>query len=159
MESVKKTIKSPEHRLISQYMEIMKLHRTILEREFNKTGVYRSQHQILMYLSDHSQASQKEIADRHHVSTSTIAVSLKKLEKGGYISRIVDQSDNRYNQINLTDRGRQVVEKSRVFFQMMEESMFRDFNQEDFKVMEQLFDKLNRNLVSLLPETEREDET
>ena len=46
------------------------------------------------------------------VSGATMAVSLKKLEKGGYINRLVDQHDNRCNQICITEKGREVVEES-----------------------------------------------
>ena len=86
-------------KLVEKYIMANKLHRMYLQRELNKSGVYRSQHQILMFISKFPNASQKEIANRQHVSTATIAVSLKKMEKGGYISRVTDKDDNRYNQI------------------------------------------------------------
>jgi Mn-dependent DtxR family transcriptional regulator len=35
------------------------------------------------------------------VSAATIAVSLKKLEKGGYINKVMDEGDNRLNQITM----------------------------------------------------------
>ena len=84
------------------YMKTMKLHRCILEMRLKNTGVYRSQHQILMILTDHTNLSQKELAERLYVSTATIAVSVKKLEQGGYITRIMDQNDNRMNKLCLT---------------------------------------------------------
>ncbi|MDR0924795.1 MAG: MarR family transcriptional regulator, partial [Hungatella sp.] len=49
------------HSVMVRYMRIMKLHRYILDERLRQTGVYRSQHQILMMLSDHSNVSQKEI--------------------------------------------------------------------------------------------------
>lgn len=159
MKSVEKESNSPARCLIRQYMNIMKLHRTVLERELNKTGVFRSQHQILMFLSENPNASQKDIANMHRVSTATIAVSLKKLEKGGYITRIVDQSDNRYNQIALTESGKHIVVKSKAFFQTVEAAMFDGFCHEDYELLAQLFDRLDKNLKTLLPETEREDFT
>ena len=86
-----KWLDSSAHHVLTQYIRIMKLHRSILEQRLNKTGVYRSQHQILTTLAEHSNASQKEIAEYLNVTAATIAVSVKKLEKGGYITRIVDQ--------------------------------------------------------------------
>ena len=98
-----KWLDSSAHHVLTQYIRIMKLHRSILEQRLNKTGVYRSQHQILTTLAEHSNASQKEIAEYLNVTAATIAVSVKKLEKGGYITRIVDQEDNRYNKLCLTE--------------------------------------------------------
>ena len=89
-------MKSPAHRVLTQYIRIMKLHRSILEQRLNKTGVYRSQHQILTAMAEHPNTSQKELAEYLNVTAATVAVSVKKLEKGGYITRIVDQEDNRY---------------------------------------------------------------
>ena len=48
--------------LTENWMDVNHLHRTILERKLNQNGLYRSQHQLLMYISDHPNQSQKEIA-------------------------------------------------------------------------------------------------
>ena len=76
---------TPEMQLIDKYLRVAKHHRALMERRLSDTGVYRSQHRILMFISDNPNISQKELARMTEVSTATIAVSLKKLEKGGYI--------------------------------------------------------------------------
>ena len=96
-------VQSPEHCLIEKYIRVARLHRSMMERRLDGTGVYRSQHQILMFVSDNPNVSQKELARMYGVSGATIAVSLKKLERGGYIRRLVDQEDNRCNQICITE--------------------------------------------------------
>ena len=101
-----------EMRLLDKYMRISRHHRAVMERMLSTTGVYRSQHKILMTISHNPNISQKELADRNEVSTATIAVSLKKIEKGGYIKRLVDEKDNRYNQICITQKGQEIVDKS-----------------------------------------------
>ena len=147
---------TPYHKLIGEYIYGNRLHRAVLERHLNKTGVYRSQHQILMFISRPPNSSQKDIANTFHVSTATIAVSLKKLEKGGYIKRIVDQEDNRFNKICITDKGSEIVESSKKFFQFVEEQMFADFSQDEMECLLGLFKRMNTNLQKLMPETERE---
>lgn len=151
---------TPAHGVMVRYMRIMKLHRYILDERLKETGVYRSQHQILMMLSDHSNVSQKEIAERLYVSTATIAVSVKKLEKGGYITRVMDQEDNRMNKLCLTEKGKHTVKHSREFFHNVEERMFRDFSAEEMAAMGQYLDRVYDNLSHLPLEkdtTERED--
>ena len=134
------------HQMINKYIWTMKQHRSIMERRLADTGVYRSQHQMLMYVSDHPNASQKELAEHQRISTATVAVSLKKLEKGGYIRREVDERDNRYNQICLTERGRLVVLESVLLFQEIEQAMFAGFSQEDYEKMGELLDRVYGNL-------------
>ena len=148
---------SPYHSLLENDIYVSKLHRAVLEKELNKTGVYRSQHQFLMYVSKNPNASQKEIADRYHISTATVAVTLKKLEKSGYIHRIVQQEDNRFNQICITERGRAVVEKSKEFFQATEKNMFHGFNDEELNELKSYLERLQENLQRQLEEAERED--
>ena len=76
-------VQSSEHCLIEKYIRVARLHRSMMEHRLDGTGVYRSQHQILMFVSDNPNVSQKELARMYGVSGATIAVSLKKLEKGG----------------------------------------------------------------------------
>lgn len=147
---------SPYHKLLQAYIYGSRLHRAVLERELNKTGVYRSQHQILMFIAKNPNTSQKDIAGMFHVSTATIAVSLKKLERGGYIERVVDQSDNRFNLICITDKGKEIVDRSILFFKSVEEAMFQGFTTEELERLEDYHKRINYNLQQLMPETERE---
>lgn len=137
---------SPEHRLIEKYIRVTRMHRSMMERMLGGTGVYRSQHQILMFVSDNPNVSQKELAGMYGVSGATMAVTLKKLEKGGYIERLVDQRDNRCNQISITDKGRKVVEDSVKLFRYTEHCMFEGFSENDMKVLGELLDRIYGNM-------------
>ena len=139
-------VQSSEHCLIEKYIRVARLHRSMMERRLDGTGVYRSQHQILMFVSDNPNVSQKELARMYGVSGATIAVSLKKLEKGGYIRRLVDQEDNRCNQICITDKGRKVVVDSVKIFRHIECRMFEGFSENDMKVLGELLDRIYGNL-------------
>ena len=116
------------------------------EHRLEGTGVYRSQHQILMFASHNPNVSQKDLAEMYGVSGATMAVSLKKLEKGGYINRLVDQHDNRCNQICITEKGRKVVEESVLIFQRLERCMFEGFSEHDMDVLGNLLDRIYGNL-------------
>ena len=152
---------SPQHRLIEKYIRVTRLHRSVIENQLEGTGVYSSQHQILMYVSNNPNVSQKDLAKMYGVSGATIAVSLKKLEKGGYIKRLVDQDDNRCNQICITEKGRTVVEESVLIFQRLESCMFEGFSEHDMNVLGNLLDRiygnLDRDLQPVPSEAEREE--
>lgn len=149
---------STQHQLIRKFFHVFRMHRAVVERQVNDTGVYRSQHQILMFVSEHPNASQKELAKLYGVSTATIAVSLKKLEKGGYIQRITDEQDNRYNRICITEKGKKVVSDSVNLFCNMENQMFQGFSEDELKRMGEMLDRIRENLEQgFFPRTESED--
>ncbi len=142
------------HAIVEAFINTEKLHRAVLERRLNKNGMFRAQHQILMCISWNQDMSQKELAEQYHVSAASIAVSLKKLEKGGYIRRLVDRDDNRYNKIRLTEKGKEEVERSISFFEKTEEGMLSGFSEEEKKILYQYIRRLTENLEQMLPRTE-----
>ncbi len=148
---------SPHWALLQMFRYVGHLQRAALERQLNKTGVFRSQHQLLMYIFYHPDASQKEIAQWEHVSPATVAVSLKKLESGGYIRRMVDEQDNRCNQIRITEKGQAVVQESIRCFQEVERQTFEGFTQEDETVMQACLEKMRDNLTAFLDRMEKEE--
>ncbi len=134
------------HRAVKLFIQAGRMQRSYIESQVRQTGVYRSQHQILMYIAANPEASQKDIARMHQVSTATIAVTLKKLEKAGYIRRAADAEDNRYNRMQVTDKGEDVVRQSCQIFQQIEEKMFSGFEEEDFRRFEELMQRICGNL-------------
>lgn len=135
-----------EQRILDRYFRLNRLHRKVVEQELSTTGVYRSQHRLLMCLAKNPHISQKELAERQEISTSAIAVSLKKLQQSGYIQKELDQRDNRFNQICITEKGQKVVEESRNIFQRIEEEMFRGFSDEELKAFGGALDRICGNL-------------
>ena len=98
-------------------IQVDRLHRSIFEKMQTAFGIHRSQHRLLMYLSRRDACpSQKDIAEHFGISSAAVAVSLKKLEDGGYISRKSPRKDSRVNTIALTKKGKELVEKSEDFF-------------------------------------------
>lgn len=150
---------SEQHRILEKYVFSVKLYRMYLERELNCSGVYRSQHQLLMYISQFPNASQRDIATHQHVSTATVAVSLKKLEKGGYISRVMDEDDNRFNQIRITEKGKEVVDGGVQVFQKAEQALFESFTEEELCLFESFLDRTKLNIEHLFQERKGLDET
>ena len=141
----KKIISSRE--IQHKFMCIGRMHRQAVENEIGTTGVHKSQHMILMYLHRNSgQLSQKDIAKHFEISPAAIAVSLKKLESGGYIERNSAESDNRYNEIKITKKGTELVEYSRQVFEKIDEKSFEGISAEERETLILLLDKITSNL-------------
>lgn len=130
-------------------IQVDRLHRSIFEKMHSAFGIHRSQHRLLMYISRKDTCpSQKDIAEHFGISGAAVAVSLKKLEESGYIQRECSQSDNRFNNITLTKKGKELVEKSEDFFTRSDFAMFKDFTEEDYTNLEKCLGKMSCGLNS-----------
>jgi Transcriptional regulators len=99
-----------------------------------------------MYLSNHQLISQKELADAFEISTASVAVSLKKLEKGGYIEKEPDKADNRLNKVNVTQKGLSAIEASHQIFDSVNKAIFKDFTEEEINTMIGYWERLSKNM-------------
>lgn len=123
------------------------IHRRIMENCLEGVGVFQGQHRILMELSEKEYESQKEIAAAMKVSTATIAIALKKLEKNGYINKTMDKEDNRLNKIVITEKGQNAIEMSRQLFDGIDSAMFEGFSNEEKKNFVNMLDRIEDNLL------------
>jgi len=135
-----------EHLLSMKFRRADQMLRRTMERKVKSTGVYSSQHRILMHLNCKPNCSQAELAEHLEISPAAIAVSIKKLEKGGYIRRETDVSDCRAYQVIVTAKGRQVIEQSISIFQEVEAEMFAGLDEEQMEQMSFFLEQMYRNL-------------
>lgn len=143
--------------IIRQLINFAMKHRRIMQSYLDETGVYQAQHRLLMTISLNPNASQIELARMLDVSAATVAVSLKKLEKDGYINRDKDDDDNRFNIITITEKGNQVVEKSKEIFEATDRKVLEGFTEEEKQTLFLLLQKLNANLARMEEEKNRKE--
>lgn len=129
-----------------------------MQHYLDETGVYHAQHRLLMEIHHSRNASQKDIARSMDVSAATIAVSLKKLEKEGYINKVMDEGDNRLNQISITEKGNRVVEQSKHIFESTDRKVFEGFTEEEKSALSVLLHKLDTNLDRMEDEIKLKNE-
>lgn len=141
--------------LIGKMILITKEHRTAVNRYVERNDLQKSQHRLLLVLShlieESSNVSQRDLAESLNVTPAAVAVTLKKLEKNGIISKTTSETDNRYNELSITEKGRQIVKDSKKAFRSTDMQIFKDFTTEE---MEQLLSFLGRMEANLLPLTE-----
>ncbi len=93
--------------------------------------------------------SQRELADRLRISPATIAVSLKSLERSGYVSRHTDSKDGRRNLISITPKGRQALETSHEVFHAVDEYMFHGFSPQEREQVMAFHQRMLKNLYQI----------
>ncbi len=127
-----------------------RLHRAVIEKGVSATGLHSSQHFLLVKLSHlGGKASQKQIAEVLMVSAAAVAVSVRKLEAGGYIAKTGSESDARCNEITLTEKGRQIVESSKVYFELVDGNMCEGISEKELAVFVGCLEKMKKNLLEM----------
>lgn len=143
------TPRAIQHKL----MCINRIHRSLAGAKMSVTGIHRSQHMILMYLFRcKDKVSQKDIAEHFEISPAAVTASIKKLEKGGYISRCSSKSDNRFNEIELTEKGKEVVDYSFNSFDEIDNKSFKGISKQEKETLVVLLDKIILNLKAISEE-------
>lgn len=92
------------------------------------------------------QWSQRDVARTIRISPATVAVSLKTLERDGYVKRSADERDQRRNRVELTDKGRQAVEKCGESLRAVDERMLSGFTPEEKAQLTGFFTRMIDNL-------------
>ena len=122
------------------------MHKALIDSRVRTLGIHRTQHRILMHLARHDKLpSQKELADCLDVTPAAITVTLKKIEKDGYVEKTLGQ-DNRYNELRITEKGRELVKKTKKIFSEADSSMFEGFTDDELDIYVSCLEKLQANI-------------
>jgi len=76
-------------------------------------------------------ASQRELGDALDLDRSTIADLVRRLEASGLITRTASTVDRRRFELNLTDAGREQLERGRPIALAIEEELFGELTPEE----------------------------
>lgn len=125
-------------------INICRMHRKSCECAAADLEVHRSQHFTLMKIGEAEEGlSQTELSKKLEISPAAVAVTLKKLEAGGYVKKSMGKDDNRYNNVRITDKGREVVKKTRELFNEIDVQMFECLSDEEMKNFILCLEKIN----------------
>lgn len=129
------------------FMRNDRMHRRLFEKNVvQRLGIHRSQHMMLMNISHFCSCSQKDIAARLDISPAAAAVTLKKLETGGFVRRDADAGDSRKNLIVLTAKGQEIVNETRRLADQLNRAMFNDIDEEQMHILTDCLLKMQSNL-------------
>lgn len=135
----------PMHMLL---MQIVHLHKQYVMHLLKPIGLQLSQAGILVVLKLNGPLSQREIADKIHVTPPSVTVALQKLEKLGYIEKCPDEKDQRIMRILLTESGRELVGQMKGLLDKMEEMLFEGMSAEEKMLLRRLIMQMRNNLLA-----------
>ncbi len=127
-----------------------RLHMKVFDKCLGYMNIHRSQHRVLMYLARTGTAvSQKNIAAEFEISPAAVAVTLKKLEEGGYIERTAHENDNRFNAVSITEKGLDIVNATREAFFEVDMLMFDQLSTDELKSLSDCLLKMHDSLKKM----------
>lgn len=130
-------------------------HRQAMNRSFDEFGVTPSQHFVLMQLGRMGDVpSQVQIADEMHVTPASVARTVKSLDAAGYIERSSGK-DVRRNEIRVTLKGKELIDRSHSFFRDLNERSFQGFSPEELDLLGSMLERVLANLAQLEEEGKR----
>ena len=122
------------------------MHKALIDSRVGSLGIHRTQHRILMHLACREKLpSQKELAEHLNVTPAAVTGALKKIEKDGYVERTLGQ-DNRFNELRITEKGKELVKRTHTIFCETDSSMFEGFSDEELDTYISCLEKLQANI-------------
>ncbi len=97
--------RSPAHAAFAAFGLAMHAHRQLMMRRLAEHDAHPAQTFCIKALSTHDGITQRDLAEMLHIARPTATVMLQKMEKAGLVERRVDEKDQRYTRIYLTERG------------------------------------------------------
>lgn len=111
------------------------------------SGLHPGQPPLLQFIWDHPGCTQKEAADDLDVTPASIAASLKRLEKAGYVARRPDEKDARRNRLYISGEGIRQMEENGRRFAALDAAMFAGMTEEDVERFRASCEKMFYNLA------------
>ena len=138
------------HRISHMQRHLGRMQHRIVEARVRSLGIHPSQHFMLMRLSDMGRfPSQTQIAEELDISPASVARTLKQLEAGGYIERCGSDVDGRRNEIAISKKGEEMLQRSKEIFAGLEAVSYAGFSEEELDQLEVLLMREMDNLHRL----------
>lgn len=139
-------------------------HHAAVDNLLTKNGVSGiGQPMILCILSQQTNGtieSQRALAKRLRVSPATMTVSLKSMERDGYVKKLSNSADLRRKPICITEKGKQAAKLIDQVFETLDHGMYRGFSQSERELIASLYRRMIDNLDAVGSTSfERQEET
>lgn len=128
-------------------MQIFHSHLHYNFAKLEKVDMHPRQFPMLRIISEYPGLKQSEIAEKLHIKPPTVAVSVKRLEKAGYIEKKHDERNQRISRIYITDAGAQVMELGKTIISEEEQTLLQGFSPEEIALVREYLQRINKNLT------------
>jgi MarR family transcriptional regulator for hemolysin len=130
-----------------------------LERAFDvelrgQYGLSSGQWKVIIVLSIQNGLSQKELAEKIFIDTTTLVPIIDGMEKKGLVERRTDPKDRRNNNVFLTPKSELFVEPIMEIVLRMRKIFFKNISEKDLELTRNTLNKLTINADSYIAKNE-----
>ncbi|MCM1114943.1 MAG: MarR family transcriptional regulator [Clostridium sp.] len=127
----------------------------LMRQKFNEAaaeqGLFSGQQEIIFLLVENEGITLSKLAERLEVSTATASVSVKRMEKAGFIIKRQDEKDARITRLYPTEKAKKAPDKIRERMDALESTLNKGLTQEE---SERMTDMLDAAICSMLERSE-----
>ncbi len=113
-----------------------------LRGHMEKIGLHRGQGFALIHLWHNDGMSQRDLSRSMHISPASVTNMLQRMERGGWIERKRDETDQRVVRVYLTAKAEATRIQARHAFQEMEDELGSVYTEEEQSALKRLLTKL-----------------
>mgnify|MGYP003307215107 CR=1 FL=1 len=133
--------------LVHEIITLNVTHRYRVGKAASSLGLYFGQPAILEFILQNKDCTQKELAEHLHISPPSVATTLKRMEKAGFIKRIEDESDTRKKRLTATEKGENALHNFRKICDETDSQLFINFTEEEKEQLMSYLKRLNSNIA------------
>ncbi|NMB46240.1 MAG: winged helix-turn-helix transcriptional regulator [Firmicutes bacterium] len=137
-------------RVFHSFFRAIRLHRQLMFNLMSNIEAYPGQAGCLSIVNSHAGITQRDLARKLHVASSTVTVMVQKMEAAGIVSRKTDTDDQRLTRIYLTDTGRVLLDEMNDVLVQFINITFGKMSPEDRANFDRLLNMLCANIAEEL---------
>ncbi len=119
------------------------------QKAIQSLGLHYGQPLMLMILLDKQPLNQKELACHMNVTPASVTVSVKRMEKSGWITKTPSEEDMRCTVIRLTEEGETLARRCREELERVDREKYVGFSLLEQEQLAEFFHRMNQNLQAL----------
>jgi DNA-binding MarR family transcriptional regulator len=143
-------------RVLQAFRSTMRLHRRLMIKKMVAEGGHPGDFICLRVLAEREGISQRDLAERLHLSRPRVTTMLQSLERTGMVERRTDERDRRLLRVFLAPAGRQKVAELRDAWGEYLGQTIGSLSERDRCRLERLLNTLNERMEAILSADEEQ---
>lgn len=127
----------------------------LMRQKFNEAaaeqGLFSGQQDIIIFLVENEGITLSKLAEKLEVSAATASVSVKRMEKAGFIVKKQDKNDARITRLYPTEKAKKAPDNIKKRMDELEATISKSLTKNE---SEQLSDMLDKAICSILERSE-----
>ena len=114
----------------------------------DKVGITMAQWRVINTLTSQNGITQREIADKLNLDTSSLIPLIDRLEAKELVQRKPDASDRRINRLYLTKKTEALLDRMHSCILSIRKILAKGIDEKKLEITRQVLDRINKNLAS-----------